>query len=472
MSMTHTLRPEQPILFIDDEAQFLESASFTMRSAGLNNFLTCQDSRTVMELIDRQPVSLIVLDMMMPYVSGKELLVAIRERHPGVPVIILTAVNEVSVAVECIKHGACDYLLKPVDKEHLIAAMYKILESRAMADENKALRESLLSGQIRNPHHFEEIVTSHSAMLAAFRYVEAVSKTSLPLLVTGETGCGKELFARAFHRATGRAGGFVPVNVAGLDDGMFSDTLFGHEKGAFTGAFGKREGLIAQAAGGTLFLDEIGDLRQESQVKLLRLIDDRAYYPVGSDRPRATDVRVVAATNHDLFSDQNTGSFRRDLFYRLQSHHVHLPPLRERRGDIPLLFDHFLEQAAAEFGIEIPSIPHQLYILLETYSFPGNVRELRGMIFDSLTRHQKGILSMDSFKEHLSQSGCPQTPPLSDFAGNAKVIFTDTLPTVREMDELLVGEALKRAHGNQSIAAQLLGLTRSALNKRLNRSAP
>jgi DNA-binding NtrC family response regulator len=467
MSAPHTLKPEQPILFVDDEAQFLESASFTMRSAGLNNFLTCQDSRTVMELLEGRPVSLVVLDMMMPHVSGRELLVAIRERHPGVPVIILTAVNEVSVAVECMKHGACDYLLKPVDKERLIAAVGKILECRAIADENNALRESLLCGQVRNPQLFEEIVTGHSAMLAAFRYVEAVSTTSLPLLVTGETGCGKELFARAFHRTTGRAGGFVTVNVAGLDDAMFSDTLFGHEKGAFTGALGKREGLIAQAAGGTLFLDEIGDLKQESQVKLLRLIDDRTYYPLGSDRPRATDVRIVVATNHDLFADQNTGSFRRDLFYRLQSHHVRLPPLRERRGDIPLLLDHFLEQAAAEMHIEVPTVPPQLYILLETYGFPGNVRELRGMVFDALSRHVKGILSMESFKEHLFRAGGPPAAQTAAEHG-AKVIFTDTLPTLREVDELLVREALNRSQQNQSIASRMLGITRTSLNKRIN----
>jgi DNA-binding NtrC family response regulator len=461
--------PAAPILFVDDEAQFLHSAAFTMLSAGLGKILTCQDSREVMGLLERQPVSIVVLDMMMPHVTGRELLPAIAEKFPALPVIMLTAVNEVETAVDCMKAGAFDYLVKPVDKARLTATVRRALDTRALQEENRSLTRSLLSGTVSHPEHFEEIVTRHSALFGVFQYIEAVSRTSLPLLITGETGSGKELVARAFHKATGRRGEFVAVNAAGLDDMLFSDTLFGHEKGAFTGAAGKRDGLIARAAGGTIFLDEIGDLRMESQVKLLRLIDEKAYYPVGADQPIASDVRIVAATNRDLAVEQQENRFRKDLYYRLQSHHVHLPPLRQRVGDLPLLIDYFVEQASAELNIPAPTVPPQLYVLLGTYHFHGNVRELRGMIFDAVSRHSGGVLSLDSFKTHLDRNTASAHPPLPPSATpGAKVIFTEQLPTLAEMDALLVEEALRRSQQNQSIASRILGITRSALNKRIN----
>jgi DNA-binding NtrC family response regulator len=468
MSTERILACDKPVLVVDDEEQFLRSASFTLRSAGCTAVVTCQDSREAFARLEEHRPCLVLLDMMMPHITGRELLERITAAYPDLPVIMLTAVNEVEVAVDCIRAGAYDYLVKPVDKNRLVMSIRKALESAAITEENRTLRDSMLSGQIRNPQHFEEIVTGCGAMLNAFRYIEAVGKTTLPLLITGETGCGKELFARAFHRATGRKGEYVVVNAAGLDDTMFSDTLFGHEKGAFTGALVRRDGLVAKATGGTLFLDEIGDLRPESQVKLLRLIDDRSYYPVGSDQPQSADIRIVAATNRDLHQDQLAGGFRKDLYYRLKSHHVHLPPLRERDGDLPLLIDHFIEQAAAETGAEPPTIPPQLYTLLSTYAFPGNVRELRGMVFDAVTRHEKGILSLDTFRQQIHLNGDTSTAEQHPVATGKKVIFGDILPTLREMDELLISEALKRSEQNQSIASRLLGITRTALNKRIN----
>ena len=460
--------PELPILFVDDEAHFLQSASFTMRSAGFNNVVTCQDSRQVMDLLSRQAVSVVVLDMMMPHIAGSELLTHLTEHYPQIPVIMLTAVNEVETAVACMKSGAYDYLVKPVDKSRLVTSVKKTLENRALLDENRALRDTFLNGKLRNPEHFKHIITSHSVMIAVFQYIEAVSRTSLPLLITGETGTGKELIARAFHDATGRSGTFVALNAAGLDDMLFSDTLFGHEKGAFTGAMTRREGLITRAQGGTIFLDEIGDLRLESQVKLLRLIDENAYYRVGSDEVNTADVRIVAATNRDLAHEQNEGHFRKDLFYRLQSHHVHLPPLRERTGDVALLTGFFLEQASGELQIDTPSIPSQLYTLLDSYHFPGNLREIRGMIFDALSRHQKGVLSLDIFKDHIERASAGTATKTSIAIPSSHVLFGNTLPTLHEIDEQLIEEALRRSQNNQSIAARMLGITRSALNKRIN----
>jgi len=311
-------------------------------------------------------------------------------------------------------------------------------------------------------------------MHSIFRYIEAIAPTTLPVLITGETGTGKELIARAVHNASGRKGDFVAVNVGGLDDTLFSDTLFGHEKGAFTGADTRRAGLIGKASGGTLFLDEIGELRPETQVKLLRLIEDHSYYPVGSDMLAVSDARIVVATNAVIDPNAAQSKLRKDLYFRLKSHHVHIPPLRKRKEDIPLLLEYFIEKAASELGKNIPTTPPELAILLNTYEFPGNVREVKGMVYDAISRHSAGILSMNSFKEHIFKNSSAQSSEEPDTSSQQqvcrKVLFSEALPTLKETEQQLVDEALKRSQGNQSIAAQMLGITRSALNKRLNRS--
>jgi DNA-binding NtrC family response regulator len=255
---------------------------------------------------------------------------------------------------------------------------------------------------------------------------------------------------------------------------MFSDTLFGHTRGAFTGAERPRDGLIASAGAGTIFLDEIGDLAMASQVKLLRLLQDGSFYPLGADRPRQSRARVVAATNAEVLPAVAAGRFRKDLYYRLRTHHVHLPPLRERHGDIPMLVDHFVESAARQLGKATPVVPGALHQLLRTYSFPGNVRELEALVFDAVARHQGVTLSLASFRETLSDS--IQLPTGAEEPGLGAAAaprpggsFPDRLPTLREAEEQLIAEALDRADGNQGVAAGLLGLSRQALSKRLSR---
>jgi len=288
------------------------------------------------------------------------------------------------------------------------------------------------------------------------------------VLVTGETGTGKELLALAIHRLSGRSGEFVPVNVAGLDDTLFSDTLFGHRKGGFTGADRDRPGLIERASGGTLFLDEIGDLAAQSQIKLLRLLQEGRYYPIGSDMQKASDARIVLATNRDIHTMQEKGEFRKDLYFRLRTHHIHLPPLRKRREDIPTLVDHFLSKAAESLGRNKPTPPKELRALLGTCEFPGNIRELEGMVFDAVSRHRSGVLSLDSFKEKLGDGG--QGDEDQPRRQEAKIVFSDSLPSLSEAEETLIDEALRRAQGNQSVAARMLGLSRRALNNRLRRA--
>ncbi|MCB0290091.1 MAG: sigma-54-dependent Fis family transcriptional regulator [Calditrichaeota bacterium] len=466
--------PSLPILLVDDEEQFLLSATLTLKSAGMNHVVRCSDSRKVMELLASRDFSLIMMDMMMPHISGRELVPQIIREYPNVPVIILTAVNEVETAVEAMKSGALDYIVKPVDTSRLVSSIRRAVEMREMRNENRLLKKYLLSGKLENPGAFSEIITQDNAMRAIFQYLEAIARTPLPVLITGETGVGKELIARVIHDLSQRSGEFVAVNVAGLDDNLFSDTLFGHKKGAFTGADAPRKGLIEQAGEGTLFLDEIGDLGIESQIKLLRLLQEGKYYPLGADVARMIDARIVVATNQNLEKMQEEGSFRKDLYYRLKFHQVHIPPLRERLEDVPLLAEHFLEKAAKRLGKKKPTAPRELFVLLKTYHFPGNIRELEGMIFDAVSQHKSGVLSMETFKPHISAPAKPgeseKMPPAAAAGSGGSVAFGEQLPSMKEVENLLIEEALKRADGNQTIAARLIGMTRKALNNRLIRS--
>ncbi len=465
-----SLYPQHPVLLIDDEKQFLESAEFTLNAQGITNTITLSDSRKAIDTIAEVRPSIVLLDLTMPFIKGWELLPQIVADFPQTTVIILTAHNEVDLAVRCMKDGAFDYMVKPVDDVRLITTLRKAIELRSVQFENQLLKSYLLTDRLENPEAFSEIITNNKTMHQIFQYVEAIARSPLPVLITGETGVGKELIARAIHRASKRHGDFVPVNVAGVDDNLFSDTLFGHKKGAFTGADSDRRGLIELAARGTIFLDEIGDLAMESQVKLLRLLQEGRYYPIGSDVPKPTDARVIVATNVDLTKAQSIGKFRKDLFYRLQTHHIELPPLRHRREDIPLLVDYFLKKSAKILGKEPPTPPKELFILLEAYHFPGNIRELESLIFDAVSRHKSRVLSIESIREKIGHTleFVEKNPEYA--AVNQEIIFPEQLPTLKSAEWMLIQEALKRANGNQAIAAQLLGISRRALNNRLIRN--
>lgn len=276
--------------------------------------------KEVLSLIAARSYGAVVLDILMLGIAGTALLSEILQLSPQTSVIMLTAVNDVDTAMACMRQGAFDYLVKPVEKDRLVTTVRRALDMVALSNENRILKSRLLDSRLETPECFEHIVTRNRRMTAIFQYIEAVAQSNLPVLIQGETGTGKELVARAIHLAGKKAGEFVCVNAAGLNDALFSDALFGHHRGAFTGADGRREGLVAKAAKGTLFLDEIGDLPLESQVKLLRLLEEHTYYPVGSDTRKTTDARFVVATNHDLALRKKEGAFRSDLYYRLEAH--------------------------------------------------------------------------------------------------------------------------------------------------------
>jgi len=474
MGKNHPAYPPDPVLLVDDEQHALASFDIALRSHGINNTIRCQDSRKVIGILENQPVETILLDLMMPNVSGRELLKEISRGFPDIPVIIVTGVNEVDTAVHCLQQGAFDYVLKPVEIERLLPGIKRALEVRRLRRENARLSDSFFQKDPDRPEVFSGIITGNDKMKALFRYCEAIAESSQPVLITGETGTGKESIAKAIHELSGRSGAYVTVNVAGLDDQVFSDTLFGHTKGAFTGADRSRSGLVEKAAGGSLFLDEIGDLRESSQLKLLRFLEEREYYPLGSDQARHSDTRIIAATHHDLETRQKNGLFRTDLFYRLRTHRLHLPPLRERKDDLPALLDFFLAQAAKELGREKPRWPKELIPLLAGHDFPGNIRELRALAFDALSHLGGDILSLEFFQRELGTGG--EGEPLSSTPAGLSsqkpwASGLDRLPTLKEADQELIAEALRRSGHNQRAAALILGITPQALSQRLKRRA-
>ena len=342
-----------------------------------------------------------------------------------------------------------------------------------LRSENRQLKTHLRSDSPERPEVFSDIVTQDPAMYAIFRQVESIAVTGQSVLITGETGVGKEKIAEAIHQLSGRSGALIPVTIAGFDDHLFSDTLFGHKKGAFTGADSVRMGLIEQASGGTLFLDEIGDLAMQSQTKLLRFLQDGEYRHLGEDAPTQSDVRIVVATNRTIESLKAEGRFRDDLYFRLRTHHVHLAALRDRKGDIPLLVSHFLNRAAEALGKKIPVPPPELFTLLATYHFPGNIRELEGMVRGAVGRHKGGVLSTESFREEIDEQTFGSHG--NTVTGVGEVGFAEALasaqklPPLKEIEPLVIEEALKRADGNQTIAARILGISRQALHNRLSR---
>ncbi|MCB2182554.1 MAG: sigma-54 dependent transcriptional regulator [Desulfobulbaceae bacterium] len=469
-----TTKQDYPIMLVDDEVDILNTFELQLNFGGYHNIIRQEDSREILPLLAEIEADVILLDLAMPHLSGQELLPQLTEQYPEIPVIIVTGQSRLEVAIDCMKNGAFDYLVKPVENMRLVTAVRRAVELRDLSRENKALKQRVLSKTIEHPQAFSSIITTNPAMFSCFQYMEAVAPSPEPVLITGETGVGKELIAKAIHALSNRQGPFVAVNVAGLDDTQFADTLFGHKKGAFTGADTQRRGMISEASGGTLFLDEIGDMSLPSQIKLLRLIQEKEYLPLGADVPQMTDARILTATNCDLKELDESGKFRRDLYYRLRTHHVNVPPLRERLDDLPLLLEHFLEKAAEKLDKKKPTPPRELIDLLSTYHFPGNVRELEAMVIDAVSKHQSGTLSMQTFREQLVAATDQKSQPQTAQAANQQNIFSglDVLPSLKENSYHLITEAMRRAKGNQTIAAQLLGISQPALSKRLKTMMP
>jgi len=463
-------RPYPTVLVVDDDEVSLLLIGAALRKVGLRDILTCSDGRQVSDRLAGEAVDILFLDLVMPGIGGEDLLDLVGRDYPHILVVIVTATEDVETAVRCIKRGAFDYLTKPIDLGRLATVVKNARAFQALRQENATLQRRVIAAGPSRPDLFAGIITRNPKMHLLFQYAETVASTSEPVLITGETGVGKDLLARAIHAASKRRGDFVAINVAGLDDTIFADTLFGHGRGAFTGAERARSGLVEQAATGTLLLDEIGDLTAASQAKLLRLLQEGDYFPLGQDSPRRSAARIVSATNRDLWQAVKQGQFRQDLNYRLRTHHLHLPPLRERLDDLPLLLDRFAEEAAEPLRKPKPRATDQLFRLLEGYAFPGNIRELRMMVFEAVSRSGTRTLPLEPFERYIDQQRDDREPaPEPDPAVMALPQPSASLPTLKQASERLVREALRRSGGNQTAAARLLGISQQAVSKRLKR---
>jgi DNA-binding NtrC family response regulator len=457
------------ILLVDDEQSELDAYSLLLTSMGIKNVVTLADSRMVAATLATMQSPTVFLDLNMPHKSGQEVLRELKVNHPQVPVVIITANSEIETAVECLRLGAHDYLVKPIDLKMFSSALRNALEISLLRNEVMSLKG--ITFTVDAPRHkaFERIITRSPNMVSIFRYIESIAASGMPVLVLGETGSGKELIAKAIHEISGLSGNYVAVDVSGLDDNLFSDTLFGHTKGAYTGADSMRSGLLEKAAGGTVFLDEIGDLSEMSQVKLLRLLQENIYYPLGSDQPKQCHARIITAANKDLTTlAGRDGEFRMDLYYRLSTHLIRLPPLRERREDIPALVTYLTTEAANSMHKDTPAVNDRAMQLLLSHPFWGNIRELKAYIVDAVARCQHGLITEELIAGRLIGTSAPPGRETSAH-GTSLIALFGHFPSLDDLVEYAVGEALATADHNQSQAARLLGISRQALNKRLKK---
>lgn len=456
------------VVLIDDEVSELDAYEFLLESMGIHRITAISDSREVLAALEKIETPIVFLDLNMPHVSGRDILRSIKLKLPQIPVIICTANSDIETAVECLKLGAHDYLVKPINLSTFGSALRSACEINLLRSEVLSLKGISFQGQSPLNTSFEDIITKSPLMETIFNYIQAISQSRQPLLILGETGVGKELIAESVHISSQLSGEFVPIDVSGLDDTLFSDTLFGHEKGAYSGAEKQRLGLVEKARNGTLFLDEIGELNEGSQVKLLRLLQEGIYYPLGSDQPKKSEARIVAATNrsHHSLVDKN-GGFRRDLYYRLSTHLIKVPPLRDRREDIPLLVDLLVTEAAVSMGKEKPAIGGRSLKLLLDFPFYGNIRELKTYIFDAVARCDTAQISYDVIFDRLSVAKV-ESAIESESKCNLVSIF-DHFPTLEEITQYTIESALILTNQNQSQASKLLGISKQALNKRINK---
>jgi DNA-binding NtrC family response regulator len=424
-----------------------------LEDAGYNTVVAV-DGRSALAHVERERemIDLVITDVRMPGVTGDELLRAVRERRAEAPVIVITAFGSVEQAVEMVKAGAFQYLTKPFDSPELLEAIAQALKQSAPQREQARLRRESPSTPAR-------IIGASRPMRELFDLIGRAARSSSTVLITGESGTGKEIVARAIHEMSGRGGSFIPVNCAAIPAELIESELFGHTGGAFTGARQARAGLFEAANGGTLFLDEVGELPLAVQPKLLRALQEGSVRRVGADREREVNVRVIAATNRDLEKDMGEGRFREDLFWRLNVIHLHVPPLRERAFDIPLLVEHFIAKAAEEARRPPLDVSQESLAVLTAYSWPGNVRELENAIERAVALAEGAHLTPEDLPQRVRASG-----------GAAAIIARsrEHRLTVRELEREFILQTLRETGGNKSRAAELLGLDRKTLHRKLN----
>ncbi|MFQ5917042.1 MAG: sigma-54-dependent transcriptional regulator [Candidatus Binatia bacterium] len=441
------------ILVVDDEPPQLELIGGFLKKQGFEVALA-ESGERALERFRRESFDLVLTDQRMPNMSGLELVKAVRAVNPETPVIVMTAYGSIETAVDAIKAGATDYLTKPLNLDELLHRIDKVRDHHRLLTENRDLREEL-----RERHRIEGIIGESGRMLEVFSLVRRVASSEATVLIRGESGTGKELIAKAIHYASPRASGpLVKVNCAALPETLLESELFGHEKGAFTGALANRKGRFEVASGGTIFLDEIGDLAAHLQAKLLRVLQEREFERVGSSRPIPVDVRILAATHRDLEGLLKSGQFRDDLYYRLNVVTIVLPPLRERRQDLPLLMDHLLRVFAEKNVKKIRGFTPEAREALLRYDYPGNIRELENIIERASVITRNDVIGRADLPISI------QEPEAEDNSNN-----TNLSVVVERLERRLIKDALARSGGVQTRAAEHLGITERNLRYKLKK---
>lgn len=445
--MVHT------ILIIDDDISLRRVLEYNLQEEGYE-VLAAANGAEGLELFERHNPALVITDLKMPGMSGFEVLAAIKERSPETLVMVITAFGAVETAVEAMRLGAYDYVTKPFNRDELKLIVKKALQLRGLAEENQRLREELTDRA-----EFHNIVGISRGMEQVFQVVRKVADTEATVLISGESGTGKELVARAIHSLSGRRDSpFVAINCAAIPRDLLESELFGHVKGSFTGAIRDKEGKFELADGGTIFLDEVGELPLELQPKLLRVLQERVVEPVGGTTQRKLDVRVVAATNVDVEKAIAAGTFREDLYYRLSVIPVHLPPLRQRREDIPLLVRHF----SAKHGGETVVFPPETMAVLQEYQWPGNVRELENTVERLLIMRSSETIDVAELPAKVREGKRPGQV--------CKVVnLPDEGYSLEQLEREIVVEALERNDWNQTAAARFLRIPRHTLIYRIEK---
>ncbi len=449
--MLKKLRTMRRVLVVDDEENIRLVLRTLLRRTGYE-VETASNGEEALKLVETFGPDFVLTDARMPKMGGLDLLSTLRAKQSEATVIVMSAYGNVDMALEAIKLGAYDYVQKPFKNDEIVLALRKAEEREALRRENRALRE-----EIRKEFQFEDILAKSAPMQEIFRTVAKVAEFKTTVLISGESGVGKELVARAIHSRSSRSNArFVAVNCGAIPEALLESELFGHRKGAFTDASTDRRGLFEEADGGTLFLDEVGELPQPLQVKLLRVLQDETIRRLGDTKDLQVDVRIVAATHRDLVAETKASRFREDLYYRLNVLPIKVPPLRERRDDIPLLLDHFVHRNNARLGTSIREVAPEARRLLLEYSWPGNVRELENSVERAMVLSEGEVIAAQDLPERIRESRDPIKMQLASDELSIK-------KTARIIEEELIRRALQKTKGNRTRAATVLEISHRAL---------
>ncbi len=444
---------KRSILIVDDEKNIRSGLAMAMELEGYES-LTAEDGAVAWALMGKKDVDLVITDLRMPNLSGEQLLQKISAAYPRLPVIILTGHGTIETAVDAMRKGAIDFFTKPVELDRLSLVVKKALSTTDLYAEHEKLKAEVATLKARN--RYDRIVGKSQKMVALMETVAQVAPTRASVLITGDSGVGKELVADAIHELGNRSKGpFIKVHCAALSESLLESELFGHEKGSFTGAISQKKGRFELADGGTIFLDEIGEIDASTQVKLLRVLQERSFERVGGEKSITVDVRIVCATNRDLLKEIEKGNFREDLYYRLNVVHLDVPPLRERKDDIPLLMTSFLSQFNLENGKSLEGFSNEAKRALLSYDWPGNIRELRNSIESAVVLSRSSVIEAEDL------------PPSVRLTDKSAQLSLEVGITLAEAEKQLILSTLVMNGGNKTRSAETLGIGRKTLHRKL-----